>query len=225
MLILWDVDHTLIESGGVGRELYHHAFTAVTGVEVGREVDVTGKTEQAIFEETARQEGVEPSQAMALAYRSELARQYELHLDDLRRRGRVLPHAREALADLAERADVLQTVLTGNFRAVAEVKLRAFDLDVYVDLDSGAYGEDAPVARDRARRRHDHLDDSETIVIGDSPADVSAARGRATVIAVATGSASEDDLRSAGANVVLRDLSTAAEVLRRWPLAPSLDPS
>jgi FMN phosphatase YigB (HAD superfamily) len=65
-------------------------------------VDVTGKTEQAIFEETARQEGVEPSQAMGWRTGPVLARQYELHLDDLRRRGRALPHAREALAALAQ---------------------------------------------------------------------------------------------------------------------------
>jgi phosphoglycolate phosphatase len=220
MLILWDVDHTLVESGGVGRELYHQAFAAVTGVAVRHDVDVTGKTERAIFIETARAHGVDTSDDLAHAYRSELARQYELHLDDLQRRGRALPYARDTLAALAKRSDVVQTVLTGNYRLVAELKLRAFDLQWFLDVESGAYGEDAldradllPFARSRSVARHPALDTAKVVVVGDSPADIQATAGRATVVAVASGSSSQEALRQAGADVVLPTLATLAPLL------------
>jgi phosphoglycolate phosphatase len=195
VLVLWDVDHTLSESRGVGRELYHTTFTVVTGRPVEHEVEVTGRTEQAIFMETARRHGIEPSTDLAERYREELARQYEAHLDEVRRRGRALPHAKEVLADLAAQGDVVQTVLTGNYRRVAELKLGAFGLAQYVDFDGGAYGEDAveradllPLARARAGalRSSGPAPADRTVVIGDSVSDVKPAQGQALAIAVAT---------------------------------------
>ena len=55
---------------------------------------------------------------------------------------RVLPGAGQTLAALAELPDFIQTVLTGNLRAVAETKLRVFDLDRFIDVEIGAYGDD-----------------------------------------------------------------------------------
>jgi phosphoglycolate phosphatase-like HAD superfamily hydrolase len=51
-LILWDIDHTLIETGGVGSEVFRDAFQQVTGRQIDRLADVTGRTEEVIFRET-----------------------------------------------------------------------------------------------------------------------------------------------------------------------------
>src|SRR5206468_418471 len=104
------------------------------------------------------------------------ARQYADHADLLRSSGRALDGAPAALAALAGRPAFVQTVLTGNFRAVALTKLRAFGLDGYLDLDAGAYGEDAnervelvSIAQTRASDRYRApFTATNTVIIGDT---------------------------------------------------------
>jgi phosphoglycolate phosphatase len=93
-LVLWDIDHTLIETGGVGRELYRRAFEAVAGRTMVKEADVTGQTELAILTETLRQHGIEDDERHQAAYAEALIAEYESHTDALLSRGRVLPGAR-----------------------------------------------------------------------------------------------------------------------------------
>jgi len=111
-----------------------------------------------------------------------------------------------ALRELAGLPDIIQSVLTGNTREAAEIKLRTFDLDQYLDLDIGAYGADdtranlVKIARQRASAaRGIAFAPATTVLIGDTPNDVAAARdGGARIIAVATGSDSARDLAAAG---------------------------
>jgi phosphoglycolate phosphatase-like HAD superfamily hydrolase len=140
----------------------------------------------------------------------------------MRRRGRALPGAEDALRALAEREDVIQSVLTGNTKESAALKLRAFGLDRYLDLDIGAYGTDddtranlVKIARQRAEQAHGvRLSPETTALIGDTPNDVIAAHdGGGRIIAVATGSDSADDLADAGAETVLDDLADTSELL------------
>lgn len=213
LLLLWDVDHTLIDTGGVGRECYADAFYEATGRRVEQEVDVTGRTERAILVETARLHDVLVDSGLVERYRDELAHQYRRRITDLQHRGRVLPGAAEALIALARARRGVQTVLTGNFRTVTAIKLAAFDLERHLAFDVGAYGDDAldradlvPVARQRLQRLYEVSADLVVIVIGDSVSDVSAARGKARTIAVASGKASARELASARPDVVLDDL-------------------
>ncbi len=119
-----------------------------------------------------------------------------------------------------------QSVLTGNIRSVAEVKLAALGLREWLDLCIGAYGDDhedrtelVEVARRRAAAVHGRsaaaFGGVATVVIGDTPLDISAALGAgARAVGVATGSYSADDLAMAGADAVLPDLADTAAVLR-----------
>lgn len=222
-LLLWDIDHTLIETRGVGSELYRAAFVEVTGRKLEHEAEITGRTELAILAETLKLHGLEPSDEYAIKYATALARQYHQHADDLRQRGRILPGAREALAALADLDDIVQTVLTGNLRAVAATKLRVFGLDQYIDVEVGAHGddeEDRPklmtIAQQRAAaKRAVAFDRSNTIILGDSPSDVETGlEGGARVIAVASGKSSVEDLRKAGAGAVLYGLADTTEVVK-----------
>ncbi|MFJ6568002.1 HAD family hydrolase [Streptomyces sp. NPDC091292] len=218
-LVLWDIDHTLIATRGLGRELSAVAFERVTGVPVREQATVDGITEAVIFRETAKLHGLETGRADFERFARALAEQHVLHAAELRERGRALPGAAAAL-DAFAAANVRQTVVTGNVRAVAEVKLSVFGLETHIDWDGGAYGEDAdlrPALVDIALTRsatpaHD------AVLIGDTAADVRGGRENGVyVIAVATGRTSATELRAAGADAVLNDLTDVDTLLKLSP--------
>jgi phosphoglycolate phosphatase len=133
----------------------------------------------------------------------------------------VMPGVRELLDALSDRDDVYLALLTGNYEAAAQMKLEYFDLWRY--FPCGAFGDDAPdrngllpqavtrvAARDGLR-----LAAADAVVIGDTPLDVlCAAAGGARSIAVATGNYGVDELRAAGADIVMQNLGDTGEVLR-----------
>src|SRR5690242_3931340 len=121
-LVLWDIDHTLIESGDVGLHVYAEAFAEVTGHPLGAMPQLPGRTEPVIFREALRSNGVRDHAGLYRQFAAAQARGYESHLDDLRRHGRALPGAADALRALADHAGVRQSVLTGNTRPTAEIK-------------------------------------------------------------------------------------------------------
>ena len=222
VLVLWDIDHTLIETGGVGGEIYADAFRAVTGHPLDEMPALSGRTEPVIFREALKANGIADTGDLYEQFAEEQARGYAARADELRRRGRALPGAADALRALADRADVVQSVLTGNTRPASEIKLRVFGLDRYLDLDVGAYGTDdddrpnlVKIARQRAEAAHGMpFDAASTVLIGDTPNDVAAARdGGARIIAVATGSDSAEDLTRAGADTVFEDLTQTDDLL------------
>ena len=209
-LVLWDIDHTLIETRGVGGLVYAEAFAKVTGRELEKMPELAGRTEPVIFREALKVNGVEPAKNFTTSSPPSKPG-YAAHLDELRARGRALPGAAEALHALSQRDDAIQSVLTGNTRPSAEIKLHSFDLDRYLDFDIGAYGTDddtranlVGVARQRAGKAHGvNFDDGATVLIGDTPNDVAAALASgARIIAVATGQDSATALSEAGAETV-----------------------
>lgn len=208
-LVLWDIDHTLIESRGVGRELSAAAFEQVTGQPMRDQAKIDGITEAVIFRETATMHGITTGRSDFERFAQALTEQHMQQAAKLRERGAALPGAAAALDALAA-ANVRQTVVTGNVRAVAEIKLDVFGLDTHIDWDAGAYGEDAdlrPALVDLALARSSATA-ADAVLIGDTPADVEGGRENGVrVIAVATGRISAADLREAGADVVLDDLT------------------
>src|SRR6266568_8696434 len=100
LLVLWDIDHTLIKTGGLGRELFAHAFQRATRTAMQRMSAPAGRTEAAIFRETAARHGIDDTLTYP-AFAAALADAYRERVEDLRARGRVLPGAIEALTALA----------------------------------------------------------------------------------------------------------------------------
>ncbi len=222
-LVLWDVDHTLMETRGMGFELFRAAFEQASGEQLVHAAEVTGRTEPAIFRETLESHHIRYSAALFDRYADLLAGAYRARAGELARRGRALPGAAEAIAALAVTGRVVQSVLTGNLRPVAETKLRVFGLDGELDLDVGAYGTDdevraqlVPVACRRASEKYGlSFPDGTTVLIGDSPSDVEAALGSGVrIIAVASGKSAPAELRRAGATVVLPNLLDGGSVVR-----------
>ncbi|GCD98002.1 HAD family hydrolase [Embleya hyalina] len=219
-LVLWDIDHTLIATGGVGREVFADAFRRVTGVTMREQASVHGRTEQVIFGDTARVHGLDPGEFAFPDFADALADGYRTRAAEMRERGHALPGAASLLAALAEKPGVVQTVVSGNPRSVSRIKLEVFGLDGLVDFSLGAYGDDhidrpelVRAARELADARYGtSFTAADTVIIGDTPADVDAGRqGGARVIAVATGASDKDAL--AHADHVLDDLSDTARIV------------
>ena len=222
VLVLWDIDHTLIETGGVGSDIYAAAFQQVTGHPLEKMADVSGRTEPVIFRENLRLNDVDGPADLFAAFAEHQARLYLERAGEMRKRGRALPGAEEALRAISAEEDLIQSVLTGNTRPSSVAKLGAFGLDGFLDLDSGAYGTDndiraelVGIAQHRAANNHRAtFNAATTVLIGDTPNDVIAARnGGARIIAVATGKDSTDDLAAEGASTVFGDLSDTAALL------------
>jgi phosphoglycolate phosphatase-like HAD superfamily hydrolase len=67
-LVLWDIDHMLVETRGLGGELYRVAFEEITRRKMGHKADVTGKTEPTILTETLKAHGLEPSEQYGVTF-------------------------------------------------------------------------------------------------------------------------------------------------------------
>ena len=221
-LVLWDIDHTLLETRGLGSELYGRAFKTATGTEMKQQADVTGQTEPSIFNATLRLHGIPEEKHYLTRYKEALAEEYEQHQDALRSRGRALPGAQDTLATLAAEPTLIPSVLSGNLRAVSIIKLNVFNLDKYLDLEIGAYGDDDPerpklvaIAQERAHLKYGSpFSTANTVVVGDSTHDINTGReGGARSIGIASGSDDTDTLREAGADAVLPDLTDVRAVL------------
>jgi phosphoglycolate phosphatase-like HAD superfamily hydrolase len=209
-LVLWDIDHTLIDTRGVGRELSGTAFLRTTGQRMRQQAKIDGITEPVIFRETAKLHGLATDRADFERFAQALAEEHLAHLADLRERGHALPGAAAALTALANTPEVVQTIVTGNVRSVAEIKLQVFGLDHHIQWDLGAYGEDADVRAELVRLSLERagVGPTDAVLVGDTPADVEGAlENDVRVIAVASGRSDEDALREAGAHSVLPDLN------------------
>ena len=226
VLILWDVDHTLVENAGVSKEIYAAAFEALTGSQPVQPARTGGRTDRLIMRGMFDAHGLQtpPWPDIARA----LQRAGETRTAAMRVRGSVLPGVAEAIHSLSQDALYVQSVLTGNIRPNAEMKVSALGLGRELNFDIGAYGDDADdraelvaIAQQRAHRAYgEEFDAANTVLIGDTPRDVDAGlRGGARVVAVATGVHTAEDLASAGASIVMTDLADTAQL--RTHLNPS----
>ncbi|MEE1829711.1 HAD family hydrolase [Streptomyces sp. SP17KL33] len=207
-LVLWDIDHTLIDTRGVGRELSAEAFERTTSRPMREQAKIDGITEPVIFRETAKIHGLTTDRADFERFAAALTEGHLQRAADLRERGHALSGAAAALDALAS-VGVLQTVVSGNIRPVAEIKLQVFGLDQHILWDLGAYGEDHDIRAELVRLslQRANVTAADTVLVGDTPADVEGAHTNdVRVIAVASGRSDETVLREAGAETVLPDL-------------------
>ena len=168
LLVLWDVDGTLLNAGRVGVDLYSVVFSQLFGRSLEVTAPMAGRTDRAIILETLTLAGVPEPRRYVDPFIAGLAVQAPAVRSAVAARGRALPGAAAALAALASGAH--QTVLTGNVRAVAEVKLAALGLRDPLDLRIGAYGDDhenrvelVHVARRRAAAVHERSGSGGTV--------------------------------------------------------------
>ncbi|MCG8350611.1 MAG: HAD family hydrolase, partial [Chloroflexales bacterium] len=157
-LILWDVDGTLLNTGGVSGEAMRAAMGQMIGPLDARErTFYSGKTDWQIIHETFPDLPLsvvgEKLEDFSTTYLAELQRRR----DAIQERSRLMPGVVAVLKALHKR--VVQAPLTGNIAAVARLKIEHFTLLPYLDLTAGAYGDDhyerarlVPIAAKRAQR-------------------------------------------------------------------------
>jgi phosphoglycolate phosphatase len=225
-LLLWDIDGTLIRGGGVGSASINRAAAVVLGKPiVGQPVVMHGKTDPQILTELfLAAEVAEHAIAELLpAAVAEAERLLALAEADLRRRGEAIRGVVEVLARVGTFPGVRQTLVTGNLLANAAVKLAAFNLTAYFDVEVGAYGTDhadrnelVPIALERvAQLRGERYLPKEVWVIGDTPGDLACARAAGVrCLLVATGQIPMSELLSLDADAVLADLTNTDEVVQ-----------
>jgi phosphoglycolate phosphatase len=220
---LFDIDGTLISSGGAGKAALEAALADEFGVtHLIEKLQLSGRTDRAILRDLFRlhviEETPENLRRLTAAYLRRLP-------ECLRRNaGRVLPGVAELLRKLSGRGDVLVGLLTGNVRDGARVKLGHFGLHDYFAI--GGYGDHHfdrdDVAREalaEVRRVLNGAADPRRVwVVGDTPLDVRCARAiGARAAAVCTGWHSREELADCGPDVLLDDLSDPTPLLSQWP--------
>lgn len=211
--ILFDIDGTLISSGGAGKAALEAALAAEFGVShVIENLLLSGRTDLAIATDLLRlgklSNGPETITRLRQAYLKHLPES----LASLS--GCVLPGIRELVQALADRDDVVLGLLTGNFREGAKVKLGHFGLFDYFSL--GGYG-DLHLDRDDVAREAlaevrqtlgEDFPTDNVWVVGDTPLDIRCARAiNARVVAVCTGWHSRDELAEHGPDILCDDLT------------------
>jgi phosphoglycolate phosphatase-like HAD superfamily hydrolase len=227
VLLLWDVDHTLIENSGVSKAVYARAFQMMTGRAAEVQPSTDGRTDYEIVRDLFTANGAAFTAEDEASYQSALVdAMRELH-PRLMGDGFTLPGVPGVLAAVSQIPGIVQSVLTGNIRPNAEAKLRLLgDHARVLDLDVGGYGSDdvrrprlVGAAQRKASQKYGVVfGSSSTVLVGDTERDVAAAlEGGAQIVAVATGVTSAEELRQAGAQVVLRDLTDSrrfVEIIR-----------
>jgi phosphoglycolate phosphatase len=185
-------------------------------------IPMAGRTDAWILSDAATAHGIPPDSPGLARFQEAYLRHLvvELEKPGVARKG-VMPGVRDLLDALASRTDVFLALLTGNYESGARLKLEYFDLWRY--FSCGAFGDEAPhrnVLVPKAlmtveARGGPAFTAADAIVIGDTPLDVDcAAHVGARSLAVATGSHSVDQLRAAGADIVVEDLSDTEAVVR-----------
>ncbi|OHE56169.1 MAG: hypothetical protein A2Z47_06755 [Thermodesulfovibrio sp. RBG_19FT_COMBO_42_12] len=211
-LILFDIDGTLIDSGGAGTRSLNLAFKKVFSIEDAfHGISMAGKTDAQIMKEGFMKHGISTDGNL-----SKVADSYLRHLKEEINNDRkhVKPGVHEILEKLSFIKDAALGLLTGNLEPGARIKLEPFKLNKY--FQSGAFGSDdedrnnlLPLAIKRFEELvQEKIDIDECIIIGDTPRDVECAHIYGAIcIGVATGHYSLDELIEAGADYVLEDLS------------------
>lgn len=219
---LFDIDGTLLSSGGAGQAAMEVALESTFGITAPTQgISVAGRTDRAIVTELMQFHGVENSE-------SNWSKFVSAYLDRLpheltSREGLILPGVQELLAELHRRQSLTMGLLTGNFQRGAELKLDHYQLSQY--FSGGGFGDDhfdrddvAKTAIVKVRERMALTGDTDVWVIGDTPADVKCGRAiNATVVAVATGLHSIDDLEACDPDYLCEDFSDVELILGMFP--------
>ncbi len=216
-LVVWDVDGTLIPADLRWlRRAVARTYQIQEDAVVFPPKRVHGYTDESIVVDTAVCSGVGPELAEAgiPRFHDVLAQVMTEGRLELAREQPAYPGAADTILAL-HRHGFIQTVLTGNLRVAAEVKLSVAELDGFVDLNIGGFGSDARdrfelpavIAQRFAMRYGQPLDPSRTVLIGDAPNDIATARHAGFHVVAVAQRISHDELAQHKPDAILDGLT------------------
>jgi len=221
-LLLFDIDGTLITTGGAGMRALSRAFSQVVGIVNALDgIRLHGKTDPAIIREVFAVRGYSPHPTDSL---EEILEMYVKLLPEEVQQSSytVLPGILRFLEDFQGHPNIAIGLATGNVERGARIKLQPGNLNRFFRF--GGFGSDAENRTELVRRaaqngvRHAGatIDASDTFVIGDTPRDIVAGREAGfQTVGVATGGYSVRDLEEAGADLVVGDFHGGREAFLR----------
>jgi phosphoglycolate phosphatase-like HAD superfamily hydrolase len=231
MLLLFDIDLTLLTSGGAGEAALHLAGREVIGPSYSHEgLQVAGRLDRLIFADVLTLNGVAADEAT----QERVCERYTHHLgEQLTRTDRkaALPGVHDVLASLREREDVVVGVLTGNYERSGRMKLDAVGIDAsqfvvqaWCDFAPRVQPKRADLVdvamRQCEQRTTRRLRGKDVVVIGDTHHDVDCAKAHGCFsVGVATGRTSAAELAAAGADCVLESMADVGATLRAFGVA------
>jgi phosphoglycolate phosphatase len=218
-LLLFDIDGTLLTSGGAGERALRRGFRDRFGIDDDlARVEIAGRTDSGIARRMLATHGLDETPENLAAF-------FDGYLHFLSEElpaspGTLLPGIVALLEALHPRPDIVLALLTGNLERGAEIKLTHYGVWHYFEF--GAYADDhhdrnelGRFARTRAQEKHgidfpsDHI-----FVLGDTPHDISCARAiGAKAIAIATGKFSQAELGALAPDYLFADLGDVPRVL------------
>jgi phosphoglycolate phosphatase len=212
-LLLFDIDGTLIHSGGAGIEALKRALKERFGIEDDlHDIEFAGMTDSGIVVSILNKHKIPASAENVAAFLDSYVHFLSSELP--RRKGKLLPGVLELLENLKGRKHVVLALLTGNVSRGAQLKLGHYG--VWHFFEFGAFADDhhdrnqlGPFARARAKEKHGREFSAEEIdVIGDTPRDIACGKALgARTIAVATGSWSRERLSQYNPDILIDDFS------------------
>ncbi len=224
-IVLFDIDGTLLRSGGVGRIAMEIALKEIFGSPGSSEYHYDGKTDRQIIRDLMRLDGMTDTEIDAQIDNTleSYLKYLRVELASGRRTVHVFDGVRELLDALEREEGVVLGLLTGNVEQGARAKLGAAGIDID-RFKVNAFGSDhelrpelPAVAQKRAREVLGlDIKGDRIVVIGDTPADIRCGEGiGARAIGVATGRYSVEDLASHGAYAVFGTLADTTAVMQR----------
>lgn len=221
-LLLFDVDLTLVNSGGAGRTAMTLAFEQVFGKKDGlSHVSFAGRTDRAIFRDGLQEHGIAWTEKRQDQFKQTYINLLQVEIKKPNPKQHIEPGICELLEALTKQPDVILGLLTGNWQSGAKIKLEHFGLLDYFKL--GAFADDSEVRNDLphfAVQRYERQTGGKitpecVYIIGDTPRDVACARSYgAQAVAVATGFYSFEELEASAPDILFRDLSHTTDFLK-----------
>ncbi|MCU0752093.1 MAG: HAD hydrolase-like protein [Akkermansiaceae bacterium] len=219
MLYLFDIDGTLVDTGGAGMAALEETTLEIFG-EAGPPLDLAGATDLGIVIGIHRHFSMEATRERISEYLALYQQRLDWNLVHGGFPGRAIEGAVTLLDQLAARPHAALGLLTGNIAGGAASKIRHYGFASYFAF--GAFGCDdadrnrlGPIALDRAASHTGRgFTPRETWIIGDTPKDIACARAiGARCLAVATGRFTADELEACGPDHVVASLDEAAGLI------------
>ncbi len=221
-LLLFDIDLTLIRTGGAGRKAMNKAFVDIFNVADGMDgVDFAGRTDRAIFKDALGKAQTRWTLDLERRFKKQYFELLTLELSAKNSRKCILPGIREILTTVMADSQFVVALLTGNWREGAKIKLEHFGL--YDFFQFGAFADDSEFRNDLpavAVRRLKEITGHSVVpqrvfVIGDTPLDVACAQSfGAKSIAVATGFFPLKELRDSQPDYLFMNFQDTERILQ-----------